>query len=133
MILSFESDSAGGLSFPCDSCDLWQHNVRSIALAMQALRAVDRYGVTRRAEQYRGWARLPAPRGDDDAPWPVPTTIGEARIVVSEATEQFGKSDADLLRIAKDARVRNHPDHGGDGRLFRVFNAAVDLLAKVAA
>jgi hypothetical protein len=31
-----------------------------IALALQALRAVDRYGVTKRGEQYTGWKALPA-------------------------------------------------------------------------
>ena len=30
----------------------WQANIRAIALALQALRAVDRYGVTKRGEQY---------------------------------------------------------------------------------
>jgi hypothetical protein len=38
----------------------WQANVRAIALALEALRAVDRYGVTRRGEQYTGWKALPA-------------------------------------------------------------------------
>jgi len=34
--------------------------MRAIALSLQALRAVDRYGVARRAEQYRGWKQLPS-------------------------------------------------------------------------
>jgi hypothetical protein len=38
----------------------WQANVRAIALALEALRAVDRYGVTKRGEQYQGWTALPA-------------------------------------------------------------------------
>ena len=38
----------------------WQANVRAIYLALVALRAVDRYGVTRRGEQYPGWKALPA-------------------------------------------------------------------------
>lgn len=33
----------------------WQQNVRAIALSMEALRKVDRYGVSKRGEQYRGW------------------------------------------------------------------------------
>jgi len=40
----------------------WQANVRAVALALQALRAVDRYGVSKRGEQYRGWTALPAAR-----------------------------------------------------------------------
>ena len=60
VILSFESKH-GSLSYPCDTYDRWQDNVRAIALALQALRSVDRYGVTRRAEQYTGWQQLPPP------------------------------------------------------------------------
>lgn len=39
----------------------WQANVRAIALALEALRAVDRYGVTKRGEQYAGWKAIAAP------------------------------------------------------------------------
>jgi hypothetical protein len=42
----------------------WQANIRAIGLALVALRAVDRYGVTRRGEQYTGWKALPAGAGN---------------------------------------------------------------------
>lgn len=42
----------------------WQANLRAIALSMQALRAVDRYGVSKRGEQYTGWRQLGT--GSDD-------------------------------------------------------------------
>lgn len=41
----------------------WQANLRAIALGMQALRAVDRYGVSKRGEQYRGWRQIAANAG----------------------------------------------------------------------
>ncbi len=41
----------------------WQADVGAIALALTALRAVDRYGVSRRGEQYTGWRALPATSG----------------------------------------------------------------------
>lgn len=75
------------LSYPCDSCDNWQHNVRSIALALQALRAVDRYGVTRRAEQYRGWGKLPAPGEMIGF-----TSVAAAKEFIAEG-DQGGQSD----------------------------------------
>ena len=60
IVLSFDSKH-GPLSYPCDKYSNWQANLRAIALSLEALRAVDRYGVTRRAEQYKGWAKLPPP------------------------------------------------------------------------
>lgn len=58
VILSF-TGKAGEMSFPCDTYKTFDDNLRAIALALEALRAVDRYGVTRHAEQYKGWAKLP--------------------------------------------------------------------------
>lgn len=58
VIVSFDSAS-GPLAFPCDTYKTWQDNFRAIALGLSALRAVERYGVTRHQEQYRGWAKLP--------------------------------------------------------------------------
>lgn len=61
VVLSFESPK-GAISMPCDRYDNWTDNLRAIALSLEALRAVDRYGVTRGNEQYRGWAKLEAPK-----------------------------------------------------------------------
>lgn len=62
--LSFESVKAGPLTLTCDRFEsvsfrnrmlLWQHNLRSIALTLHALRSVDRYGVDSTGKQYAGW------------------------------------------------------------------------------
>jgi hypothetical protein len=58
VIVTFDSRH-GPLSYPCDTYAYWDQNLRAIALALEALRAVDRYGVTRRGEQYTGWKKLP--------------------------------------------------------------------------
>ena len=58
----------GPLRYPCDTFLSWQDNVRGIALALEALRKVDRYGVTKRGEQYTGWKALPASRGSCSRP-----------------------------------------------------------------
>lgn len=81
----------------------WQANVRAVALAMQALRAVDRYGVTKRGEQYVGWKALAAPV-DDFA------TADEALRWMREKAGP-GLDDASLYRILA---KRLHPDVGGD-------------------
>lgn len=59
IILSF-STPRGPMRFPCDTYNDWQQNLRAIALALEALRRVDRYGVTKRGEQYTGWRQLPS-------------------------------------------------------------------------
>ena len=70
--LSFESVKAGPLTFTCDRFEsvsfrnrmmLWQHNLRSIALTLHALRSVDRYGVDSTGKQYAGWRQI----GESDA------------------------------------------------------------------
>lgn len=108
IILAFQSKH-GPLSYPCDSCMFWQHNVRSIGLALQALRAVDRYGVTGRAEQYRGWQQLPSQSEG--------MSVAEAQAIL----EAFGGD-------GKKAKIATHPDHGGSPETFRKVTEACELL-----
>lgn len=71
VILSFEAPGIGPLQYPCDTFDVhwsgdsmkpWQVNVRAIALGLEALRKVERYGIAGRGQQYTGWKALPAGR-----------------------------------------------------------------------
>src|SRR6185503_13040226 len=59
VIVTFDS-KFGPLSYWTDRYTDWEANLRAIALALQALRAVDRYGVAKRGLQYRGYKRLHA-------------------------------------------------------------------------
>jgi hypothetical protein len=77
VIVSFES-RFGPLRYAADTYRgnskhaAWQANLRAIALTLQALRSVDRYGATKRGEQYRGWTAIapPAPMfADADEAW----------------------------------------------------------------
>lgn len=88
--LTFDS-RFGRLTYATDAHELWQHNVRAIALSLQALRAVDRYGVSRRGEQYAGWAQLAAGGPDAD----------RGRVLVERAGS------------LREALRRHHPDQGG--------------------
>lgn len=54
----FDSD-VGHLRYATDAYQTYQANIRAIALSLEALRAVDRYGATEGREQYRGFAALP--------------------------------------------------------------------------
>jgi hypothetical protein len=49
------------LSFPCDRFTTWETNLRAVAIALEDLRRIDRYGVTQNAEQYHGFKSLPGP------------------------------------------------------------------------
>lgn len=124
IILTLESKH-GALSYPCDTFDRWEDNLRAIALALEALRKVDRYGVTRRGEQYRGFLALDAtaaPAGfatADDA---------EDFIAKVAGTPTSGRLISAVVRQAKRAA---HPDLGGDAATFqRVTLAEAKLRAE---
>lgn len=93
--ISFDSRH-GRLTYATDAHEDWKHNVRAIALSLEALRAVNRYGVSKRGEQYAGWAQLTA--GGPDA------TRGQ------QLVERAGGLKAALMS--------HHPDHGGAARDF---------------
>lgn len=65
--ISFESARYGPLMYETGRFRGWQANVRAIALGLEALRRVDRYGITRRGEQYAGWRQLPSSTDPADA------------------------------------------------------------------
>ena len=92
------------LVYATDTCLRWQHNVRSIALGLEALRAVDRYGITRRGEQYAGFKQL-------EAGTSAPSAERGQRLIV-----EHGGVRAALLAT--------HPDHGGAARDFADVQAA---------
>src|SRR5262249_4141291 len=67
VILSFTTKQ-GRMVMPCDSFRDWEANLRAIALSLEHLRAVDRYGVTtEEKDQYTGGLRLPAAGATDEA------------------------------------------------------------------
>jgi hypothetical protein len=59
VIVSFDSKH-GPLRYGTDAFPHWQSNLRAIALGLEALRKVDRYGIGKRGEQYAGWKQLEA-------------------------------------------------------------------------
>ena len=100
VIISFES-KYGPLRYGCDTYRTHQDNVRAIALALTALRTVDRYGVTKRGEQYAGWKQLPA-AGES-------TSAREAEAFI----RQFAAPGLPLTEAWRTAAKQLHPDVGG--------------------
>ncbi len=123
MILSFDS-KFGPLSYPCDTFAEWQDNLRAIALGLEHLRAVDRYGVTKRGEQYKGWTALPPPTAS------VAMTRDEALAFLHHASEIAVFDDNDHARTAyRIAMGKLHPDrNGGDEAPFKRLQEAKDVL-----
>lgn len=122
VVLSFECPK-GSMSFPCDRFSDWQANVRAIALSLEALRSVDRYGVTQQAEQYRGWAKLPGPEKVFATPLDAQKWLFDALKV--DSISAAGGLDS-LRRLAIS---RFHPDRNdGDSSLWRKWAAVAGML-----
>lgn len=115
----------GAMSYPCDRFTTWQDNLRAIALALEALRKVDRYGVTAQGEQYRGFLAI-------EAAGPGVMTPASARQLLLRLVPSAGPgvTDAELIRAAKRAA---HPDQGGNVDLFQQVLDAERTLTRSAA
>jgi hypothetical protein len=128
VVLTFVSQKTrppSPLSFPCDRFDNWEDNLRAVALSLEALRLVDRYGVTRSAEQYRGFAALPNPAGM--------TTQQAAEFLAGLSRESAVAVMADrnaAERARRSALANAHPDTGGSAQAFQKVQEAAAVLAK---
>lgn len=113
------------LSFPCDAFTDWESNLRAIALSLEALRKVDRYGVTQSGEQYTGWAALPSPDGAIETREQAAQFITRHSGIVVTADH----TDANALQRAyREAAKRLHPDADGDHESFTRLQTAYALL-----
>jgi hypothetical protein len=112
VLLAFDS-KWGPLQYATDVYRSWEENLRAIALSMEALRAVDRYGVSKRGEQYRGWKALPAS-----------TDPAAALTTPEQATEFMRRWGGDFKRALRET----HPDAGGDEGEFRTVVRARELI-----
>lgn len=134
--VSFDSHH-GPLTYATDTYTSWRANVRAIALALQALRAVDRYGVSKRGEQYRGWAAIEAGPGEQMS------ADQAARLLAAAGGGTPGEilHDPIARRRAHRAAVRkHHPDalaaaaadeQAAAAELFRRVQAAKELLDQI--
>ena len=127
VVLSFESPK-GSISMPCDKFGDWQDNLRAIAKSLEALRMVDRYGVTRGNEQYRGWAKLEAP-GAKNGKMDRDAAVRFLCSLHKSPPENMARLSADKIRdICRTARIENHPDRGGSHEIFVAIGEAERVL-----
>ena len=123
--VSFDSVH-GSLTYATDRYSHWQANVRAVALSLEALRAVDRYGVSGSGEQYRGWTAI------SDKPAEKNLTVeSAARILAAEVPgllpEDLRTVEA-INRAFRAASRLHHPDAGGSTDAFRLISNARDVL-----
>lgn len=127
----------GTLSWQTDVCEFWQHNVRSIALGLEALRAVDRYGITTAGEQYKGWLQLEAGSSAADARRAAQKLLAREAWPNEQAEAQDSWSlrlgDTDFVHesasIYRRALAKTHPDRlGGMRSRWDAVEAAGKLL-----
>lgn len=111
--LIFRCDRYGQKSYGAKMDAPWQHNVRAIALTLEALRAVDRYGATESGEQYTGYKALPPGGAAIPAGPAAPADPWAVLSKVTTRTESHLRSW--LERGLLEARVRRitHPDMPG--------------------
>ena len=120
VILSFSS-KVGPLRIACDRFLSWQDNIRAIALGLHDLRRLDRYGITKRGEQYRGWRALPENTADVE----IRDRQHAAEILAGFAPFAPVEILTGRLTEAFRAAVRKtHPDFGGDAVRFNLVNEA---------
>lgn len=98
----------GLLTYATDTYTGWQANVRAVALGLEALRAVDRYGISKSGEQYRGWAAIEAAMSAEQAAG----VLAQAAAGWWTAGDVLRDPDA-RRRAWRAAARRHHPDVAG--------------------
>jgi hypothetical protein len=136
VILTADTRVHGVLTYPCDTFagrwsndpPAWQINLRAIALGLEALRKVDRYGIAERGQQYAGFGALPM-----SPPTEGPMSVDDAVIFIGQWA--WGQPDVDPQEVVDDldaafraASKRLHPDTGGDPALFRRLITARQII-----
>lgn len=135
VVVAFDTRNHGPMLYRCDrylsswsNRPGWQENIRAIALTLESLRAVDRYGATETGEQYAGFRALP---GATTTP---PSLTREGAIafliaVIPDGEARRSELVPDLPRLFRIARREAHPDrHAGAQGLWDQVEQAGKVL-----
>lgn len=103
------------LAFACDKYDRPEHNLRAIAMHLEALRGMERWGVGSLDQAFAGYQALP----DPDAPRSWWDVLGMSLADV-QAVRNLGAAMAGelLLREYRNRAKTVHPDAGGTQEAF---------------
>lgn len=117
------------LSFPADRFTSWESNLRAVAIALEDLRRIDRYGVTQNSEQYTGFRALPPPGPSHDAIATVEDAAAFVGTVGGPVPYRDVINNPDTYRAAyRRAAAKVHPDACGTRGEWDKLAAAKTLL-----
>lgn len=106
------------LAIPCDRWAKISHNIQAIALTVEAMRGMERWGAKHMIRaMFTGFRLLPGV-GETGAAWWV--VLGVAQNAGQEEIKEAYRS----------AAKKHHPDVGGDLELFRAINEAYNQAIK---
>jgi hypothetical protein len=121
------------LYFPAARFTPYHANIRAVAIALEDLRRIDRYGVTQNSQQYLGFGKyLPSPTHTG-----VLTLEAAARFVagVGATNGECASLASNIIDSAivwrdayRDATTKLHPDKNGDPEKWEMLQAAKTLL-----
>jgi hypothetical protein len=114
----------GAMVFPCGTYGRFEENMHAIALTLENLRAIDRYGVTLGHQQYLGFAAIAAP--------PAQMSVEAAADFVAK----YGgiepwlvvRDDGDYRKAYRAAASKLHPDAAGNNDGFYKLGQAKAVL-----
>ncbi|UIU47028.1 hypothetical protein [Microcystis phage MinS1] len=146
VVVAFDTPQHGPMLYRCDRYfagahrprgDSWQHNVRAIALTLESLRAVDRYGATETGQQYTGFKAIGAGRAmpashmtrSDAAELLERVAIGDEGDARERSVQRIRDGGPRARDVWKHARAEAHPDRrGGDRTLWDQIEQAAQVL-----
>jgi hypothetical protein len=139
VVIAFETKAHGTLTYRCDRFNTWQDNVRAIALGLEALRRVERYGISDRGQQYMGYKALGA-----GTPMPAArmTRDEAAQLLVDFAVDDDGCNLFEVVQLLADPHAvqsafrsaikHAHEDAGGVDDVAAKIIEARDILQETA-
>lgn len=115
-------------ALPCDRWTRIADNLYAIALSIEAMRGMERWGAVSTEQAFAGFAALPAGSGEEVIP--VQPSIDWRTVLADGKPWPEGWPADEFLAIVK-ARHRRliqtaHPDAGGSGEIAAELNAAME-------
>lgn len=127
IVVAFNSKH-GALRYESGLYNEWEQNLRAVAMTLERLRAIDRYGCTK-GEQYTGWKKLPGGAPIVAGEWAsVEAAMRFLCLIGQPSTLSILPSDLDMVYRA--AARKAHPDAGGSHEVMSKVNRAKDYIEK---